>query len=333
MGLQAPFDINNALKSYLSDPATVPTPEADGALQDCENEPDLLTSSLVNSIVDPVVDILAENSEALIRPSIFDSLQFLLKCAPISLTFQQNYPSEPDSELFKLSRSSTQLPSHTLSKILDLVVSGLSSEADTIHNDLEVEEQNAIEHHRQLLEMYGFLLQWATSAAETKAAEKPATAVPGRGRGAKGAKPKPTGKGGNWDSTGQLQAALDTMCKVLKLKLNKIFVTTSERDTFVGLFTRTVYLVFESEQRIKNTAIRMHAFKVLCMAVKHHGHAFGRSFPAFLTGKLLICTAGAQTSIIQNLSYFEHLSEPMAELLHILAEQYDYPQLADEVLR
>ena len=42
---------------------------------------------------------------------------------------------------------------------------------------------------------------------------------------------------------------------------------------------------------------------------------------------------GAQTSIIQNLSYFEHLSEPMAEFLHILSEQYDYPQLADEVLR
>ena len=42
---------------------------------------------------------------------------------------------------------------------------------------------------------------------------------------------------------------------------------------------------------------------------------------------------GAQTSVIQNLSYFEHLAEPMAEFLHILAEQYDYPQLTDEVLR
>jgi condensin complex subunit 1 len=36
---------------------------------------------------------------------------------------------------------------------------------------------------------------------------------------------------------------------------------------------------------------------------------------------------------VQNLTYFEHLSEPMAEFLHILAEQYDYPQLADEILR
>lgn len=42
---------------------------------------------------------------------------------------------------------------------------------------------------------------------------------------------------------------------------------------------------------------------------------------------------GAQTSIIQSLSYFEHLSEPMAEFLNILSEQYDYPQLAEEVLR
>jgi condensin complex subunit 1 len=42
---------------------------------------------------------------------------------------------------------------------------------------------------------------------------------------------------------------------------------------------------------------------------------------------------GAQTAINQNLSYFEHLSEPMAEFLQILAEQYDYPQLAEDVLK
>lgn len=42
---------------------------------------------------------------------------------------------------------------------------------------------------------------------------------------------------------------------------------------------------------------------------------------------------GAQTSIIQNLTYFEHLSEPMAEFLQILSEQYDYPQLVDEILK
>lgn len=51
------------------------------------------------------------------------------------------------------------------------------------------------------------------------------------------------------------------------------------------------------------------------------------------TGEHADLLLAAQISIVQNLTYFEHLSEPMAEFLHILAEQYDYPQLADEILR
>ncbi|RFU29110.1 hypothetical protein B7463_g7222, partial [Scytalidium lignicola] len=309
------FDINDALKNYMSDPASIATPEADTNLVDCENDPESLTNSLINTVLNPIVDSVAENPDAITRSSSFDSIQFLLKCAPTSHKFTQNYPTEPSSERFKPSRSTSILPTHVLSKILDLVVSGLSAEADIIHNDLESDEQELIAHHKQLLEVFGFLLQWTIAAVEVKAAEKSSAAPVARGRG-KAAKPKANGKDGNWDSSNQLQTALDTMCKVLKLKLSKLFLTTSERDTFVSLFTRPVYMVLESEQRVKSTSIRMHAFKVLCIAIKHHGHGYG-----------------AQISIVQNLTYFEHLSEPMAEFLHILAEQYDYPQLTDEVLR
>ena len=270
------FDINESLKHYLSDPATVPTPDADSALTECENDPESLTSGLISAVLNPIVDAIAESPDALTRSSSFDSLQFLLKCAPTSLHSVQNYQTEPDCELFKLSRSSSLVPAHALSKILDLVVSGLSTEAEIIYQDLETEEQDGAQNHKQLLEMYGFLLQWTLSAVETKAAEKPATVPAARGRGAnKGVKSKPAPKEGSWDSSLQIQSALDVMCKVLKSKLGKIFLTTSERDTFVSLFTRPVYLIMESEQRLKSTAIRMHAFKVLCIAVKHHGHAFG----------------------------------------------------------
>lgn len=276
MADQVDFDINDALKHYLSDPATVPTPEADGTLVDCENDPESLTVGLINGVLNPIVDSIAENPDALTQSSSFDSLQFLLKCAPVSLKSQQSYPSEPESELFKLSRSVSVLPGHSLSKILDLIISGLSLEAEIIHNDSETEEQETVRHHKQLLEMYGFLLQWCISAVEVKAAEKPANAPPARGRGGgKGAKSKNNTKDAAWDTTAQLQTALETMSKVMRVKLAKIFMTTSERDTFVGLFTRSVYLILESEQRLKNTALRMHAFKVLCIAVKHHGHAFG----------------------------------------------------------
>lgn len=278
MDSRVDFDINESLQHYLNDPATVVTPEADSGLVDCENDPESLTNGLINTVLNPIVDSVAESPDALTRSSFFDSLQFLLKCAPTSLKSQQNYPTEPDCELFSLSRSSSLIPPYALSKVIDLVVSGLSAEADIVHHDLETEEQDAAQNHKKLLEMYGFLLQWTLSAVETKAAEKPATTPAARSRGGnKGAKVKSSTKDGNWDSSGQLQVALDVMCKVLKLKLGKLFLTTSERDTFVSLFTRPVYLVMENEQRIKSMAIRMHSFKVLCIAVKHHGHAFGRT--------------------------------------------------------
>ncbi|KAK0610952.1 putative Ycs4 protein [Immersiella caudata] len=285
------FDINDALKHYMSDPASIPTPEAEGSLADCENEPESLTDNgVVNQVLNPIVDAIAENPDAIMRSQIFDSLQFLLKYTSF-------------------------LSAHALSKIFDLITSGLATEADVIHHDLESDEQELIAHHKQLLEIYAFLLQWTIAAVETKAAEKSTTTVAARGRGKPKGKKEAT-KDGSWDSTAQLESALSTMCKVLRLKLGKIFLTTSERDTFIGLLTRPVYMILESEQRVKNTSIRMHTFKVLCIAIKHHGHGYA-----------------AQISIVQNLTYFEHLSEPMAEFLHILAEQYDYPQLADEILR
>jgi condensin complex subunit 1 len=76
------FDINDALKYYLDDPKTVPTPEAPNELVDCENDPESFTPALINSVLNPVVDAVAENPEAITRRENFDTLQFLLKCAP-----------------------------------------------------------------------------------------------------------------------------------------------------------------------------------------------------------------------------------------------------------
>ena len=273
--IMADFDINEALKLYLSDPATIPTPEADNALQDCENEPEALTPALINGILNAIIEAIAENPEAILRPTNFDSLQFLLKCASISLSSSRSFKNIPDCALFAASRAASFLPSDLISKILDVLISGLATEAEAMHADLEGDEQDGIQQHKVLLEMYAFLLQWTISIVETKALEKSSTTLPARGRGGKSAKGKAKDKDAAWDSTKQLQQALEVMCKVLKLKLAKAFVTTSERDTFVGLFTRSVYLIFENEQRVKNTAIRMHAYKVLCIAVKHHGHAYG----------------------------------------------------------
>lgn len=79
------FDINDALKHYMSDPAAIHTPEADNILVDCENDPEALgDNGTINAVLNPIVDAVAENPDAITRSAHFDSLQFLLKCAPIS---------------------------------------------------------------------------------------------------------------------------------------------------------------------------------------------------------------------------------------------------------
>lgn len=73
------FDINESLKRYKDDPLSVITPEADPALLDCEHDPESLTGAVVNSVLNPIVDAVADNSEAIGQPAVLDSLQFLLK--------------------------------------------------------------------------------------------------------------------------------------------------------------------------------------------------------------------------------------------------------------
>lgn len=73
------FDINASLKSYLSDPISVPTPDADSRLADCEHDPESLTPSLIDNVLFPIIDAVAESPEALMRSAYFDSLQFSLK--------------------------------------------------------------------------------------------------------------------------------------------------------------------------------------------------------------------------------------------------------------
>ncbi|KAF2746927.1 hypothetical protein M011DRAFT_468209 [Sporormia fimetaria CBS 119925] len=288
MDARVDFDVNDALKHYSIDPASIETPEAPSELVECENDPEALTPALINSVLNPVIDAVAESPDAITRSSVFDTLQFLLKI-------------------------SAQIPAVSLTKVLDLLTSAISAEAELAHADVEADERELMPHHKQLLEMYAFLLQWAVSAVETRSLEKPATtAAKGRGKGAK----KTLSKDDSWDSSEQLEKAFDVMSKVLAVRLSRVFMTTADRETFVSLFTKPVYHVLENEARVKKTSTRNHCFKVLCMAVKHHGHAFG-----------------AQTAINQNLTYFEHLSEPMAEFLQILAEQYDYPQLTEDVLK
>lgn len=67
---------------------------------------------------------------------------------------------------------------------------------------------------------------------------------------------------------------------------------------------------------MKSQDIKLGVYKIVCLAVKHHGHSLA-----------------AQISIMQSLQFYEHLSEPMAECLTVLAQEFNHAQLGDEILR
>ena len=89
------FDINDALKHYMSDPSQIPTPEVDGALLDCENDPEALTNPVINPVLNSIVDAVADNPDAMMRAANVDSLQFLLKYVPCRNELRTNFAPMP----------------------------------------------------------------------------------------------------------------------------------------------------------------------------------------------------------------------------------------------
>ncbi|KAG0301224.1 Condensin complex subunit, partial [Dissophora globulifera] len=168
--------------------------------------------------------------------------------------------------------------------------------------------------------MYGFLIFWIINITEQRATSRAAnadkTGKSGRGKGARAAKDSEGAEEGTSTWTSEKQRAMDLMCKCLDLHLSKIWTATHEKETFVSLFFKPAYQILENKENIKVSALKQLVYKVLCLCIKRHNHEFG-----------------AKTTILQNLQYWEHTPEPMAELLEMLINKYDYSQLADSILR
>ncbi|WFD03161.1 condensin complex non-SMC subunit Cnd1 [Malassezia obtusa] len=180
-------------------------------------------------------------------------------------------------------------------RLLDAVTSGMQNtlDPDALAGDAALEP----------LERYAFLLQWLVLALEKSRAP---TSAPARSK---------TGDAWTWPTS--IPSVLAAMARVLRALAEHVWPATAARDTFVSrCLLRPVSLLLENEAYVKHAQIRAGLFRVLCLAVKLHGQAFN-----------------VQTSILQSLQYYEHLAEPMAELLAQMRIEYDVERLAEDVLR
>ncbi|KAF8309106.1 hypothetical protein DL93DRAFT_2063311 [Clavulina sp. PMI_390] len=253
--------------------------------------------SQVRDLLDDAVGAVAESFDAIITPSVFDVYRSVLK------HFDSPHPS-------------------VISKLLDSICSGLQAVVEAIKHDVEAGEQGNESPHRAPLEMFSFLLQWFSAAAErhtpTHGAELATASTKGKGKkGTKTSKQKAQVALDNWTWGEQIIPTLAVISRVLRdLPSHRVYTTTAERDTFINCLTRPAWRITENEGHMKVAEIKLGVYKIICVAVKTHGHTFS-----------------AQISMIQSLQYFEHLSEPMADILAVLQKEFDHTQLAEEVLR
>ena len=87
-------------------------------------------------------------------------------------------------------------------------------------------------------------------------------------------------------------------------------------DVRSSCFMKSANQIAESEAYMKTSDVKLAVYKIFCIAAKNHGQAFG-----------------IQIIIMQNLTAYEHLPEPMAELVAILVKEFDYAQLGEDLLR
>ncbi|PPQ81973.1 hypothetical protein CVT25_014624 [Psilocybe cyanescens] len=256
-----------------------------------------LSSQDPETLLEAAVEAIAESSDAIRDAEIFDAYRSLLK-------------------------HSDSVPGPVMSKLLDSISSALQAELEATQRDTESGDPQVYMGHKMPLEMYAFLLYWFVIAAEKVKASEEVEGPPAKGRKGKGGKAATRTAASKktdtvWTWKDQIIPTLSLISKILRnLQTQRIWTTTAERDTFINCITRPAYYVTESEVYMKSQEIKMSVFKVICLSVKHHGQAMA-----------------VQITIMQFLQFYEHLSEPLAECLTILSNEFASTQLGDEVLR
>ncbi|KAI8092765.1 non-SMC mitotic condensation complex subunit 1-domain-containing protein [Halteromyces radiatus] len=196
-------------------------------------------------------------------------------------------------------------------RLHDILLSAFRTEVKTTSDDLANNETSTFGEHRTCLEHYIFLIYWYLELSEeaAKAAASAASTKSKRGKG-RVYDDRPA----NW--TVQQKKTYDLLAWLLELKLTKIWTLPPDRTALINLFTKSCYHFFENASNLKVIDLKLAIFRILSLCVKNYDHLLA-----------------AQATVIQNLQYWEHCAEPMAEWLHYLIDKYDYGQLTDELLR
>ncbi|RUS34016.1 hypothetical protein BC938DRAFT_482818, partial [Jimgerdemannia flammicorona] len=243
--------------------------------------------------------------------------------------------NDKELERYLIGWSFHHLKTHIVARLFDIILSGFQAELKATSDDIDGDETDSFPQHRLALEMYGFVLQWFVNIAEEKSTSKVVAE-----KAIAAAKPKVRFS----IELARLDLSTFSTWFDLTILISRYLIfwplpsipiiqrgraevegirphgaragSKDQQNLDVDTGERCVHQIFENKDNTKAAAIKMSVFKILGICIKNFNQSFA-----------------AQTTIIQDLQYWEHSADMMAEFLFSLAEQHDYTQLTDEILR
>ncbi|KAI5965222.1 cnd1 [Candida pseudojiufengensis] len=213
-------------------------------------------------------------------------------------------------ELIEVTHGFKELPSKQQQQLAYLIVSSVNIIAQQYAQLLKEEDfHESLDQVKSTMERYGYLMfvllkQLGKEDFSQIGVAKTKNSVPKELRA-------------KWESNcTEVENGLVAVKTILNLELNKIFVTSPEKDAFIELFSRPIINFLESPERMKIEGLKLLIIEDLCIAVSDHGH-----------GKIL------KHSLVQCLAFYSHLPQFVAQFLNKLSAKYDHTQLTEEILR
>lgn len=162
---------------------------------------------------------------------------------------------------------------------------------------------------RSLAERYMFLLHWLLISIESTLSQSQSVETTATGR-ARARVPESVAS-----AIPSLLGIFESIKSLLPI-VSRLFATPAELDLFSSLYLRPVARFMENESLMKTATVKGNLFELLGLAVKLYQQQ-----------------ASVHTTVSQLLTYYEHMGEPLAELLALLYTKYDHTNLTQEILQ
>lgn len=224
----------------------------------------------------------------------------------VAVNSSQIFQNNNLTTTFQILLNISELTSRSLGKLADLLQTCFRQACEDALEALEQSDSDRYGQVRTLIEVYGFLVQWLISALAHKVSTDDVSS--GKGRQKKDADVEALKR--------YIVGLMEASANIMDIQqLRAIFGTSQDHDTLSSMVCRAAYRALETEALGKDGNVRDATFDVIIAGIKYQNQS-----------KM------AHSMLLQHLNYYEHLSEPVAELLALLNNREGESAVSEDII-